>query len=376
MEDSFNPTVFVFGPGGVKGYLELGAALKLEKEGWFLNSTHYTGCSIGSGTALMLSCGYTMTDIVDDCMEYDIFTEFDNLDWSNMIDRGILENSTMEELLKSRVENKFGFIPTLKQLYLASGIVFTAVSYNETKKRTEYLNKDTEPDLSCIEAALMSMAMPVIFKSRVYNDCEYIDGAIGDPYPVLIHDNGQKDILGMYINTNSESVSNLPGQYSKIWEKAARVFMGPIKEYRDKIISWSSDRVKHLKLCCDIRDPIGVTVNKDSRQKMVIAGYKVAATFIDKLSHPEKYKLLLSDDEEIPQLEDVIKYEKQHGKTEKEILDLLNGSQDDDIFHELLNIFPEDSDKIKEDINSNSDEIVWVTVTQDMLEKLPSMFNK
>ena len=301
----WKPVEIVLGPGGVKGFLLLGALLKLT-EVYSSEIKYWTGCSIGSAIALMMTCSYSIKDIIDDCLNFDILEDFNNFDIFKAIEKdGLISNQTMEKILTDRVNNKFGFIPTLKELYLKTGVIYTSVTYNYDKMKKEYLNKDTEPDLSCVEAAMMSMAMPIIIQPRIYKGCEYLDGAIGDPYPVLYHDNGERNILGIYINSEHHISRNKNSKISILY-KSYGIVQGFIKTIRDIHVEMSSDKVKHLELESSIIDSIGVTLSKEDRQNMIDTGFKMANLFLDKLNNPGKYIILLPDDEEIPIIDDLI----------------------------------------------------------------------
>ena len=48
------PEVIVIGPGGCKGFLELGALLYLEKEGYLRSVKTYAGVSVGAVISLLI----------------------------------------------------------------------------------------------------------------------------------------------------------------------------------------------------------------------------------------------------------------------------------------------------------------------------------
>lgn len=352
MEDinNWRPNVIVLGPGGAKGYLELGALMKLKEAGYTDKVTQWIGCSIGSGIALMIVCGYTPEAITKDFMDFNILDDIINIDFSQILTKaGLIEMKSLERLLEIRVQQSFGFIPTLKQLYLATGLIYVSVTYNTDKLRVEYLDKNTEPDLLCVEATMMSMAMPIFICPRTYKGSQYIDGAVGDPYPVLIYDNGLNDILGIYINSeNPGSNPSIP----PILYKAYQVIQGTIKRLRDQNITWSSDKVKHLELKTQIIDSIGITINIEERKKMIQDGYRGATRFLDKLNNPNKYKLLLEDGEEIPTVEDLLS----RGIILEGMIDLLDSVEP--IFESTSNG------------SSDSDDILYIPLTKQMEENL------
>jgi len=306
-DDNFSkwrPEEIVLGPGGVKGFLLLGALLKIT-EVYPDKIKYWTGCSIGSAIALMMTCSYSIKDMIEDCLNFDILEDFNDFDISMAIEKdGLISNQTMEKILTSRVKDKFGYIPTLKQLYIATDIVYTSITYNYDKMQKEYLNKDTNPNLSCIEAAMMSMSMPIIIQPRIYKGCEYLDGAIGDPYPVLYHDNDSRNILGIYISSESHNIRYKNSKISILY-KAYGIIEGFIKTIRDEHIELSSDKVKHLELNSSVIDSIGVTLSREDKQGMIDKGFRMANLFLDKEFNPDKYTILLPDDEEIPIISDL-----------------------------------------------------------------------
>ena len=317
----WQPEELVLGPGAVKGFLILGALQKLLD--YYKNVKYWTGCSIGSAIALLLVSGYTIEEIIEDCLAFDVLEDLNHITLQNILEKaGIISNQNMEETMSMRIQQKFGFIPTLKQLYLATGLIYTSVTYNNTKMRTEYLNKDTEPDILCVEAAMMSMAMPVAIQPRIYKGCEYVDGAVGDPYPILYHDNGKRNILGIYISSDHNTCKN-NNIKTAILHKAYEAVQALIKSLRDKHIEWASDKVKHLGLTTDIKDSIGITINRAAREAMIKSGYNNAEVFLAQISHPNKYTILLSEDEEIAIVENDIMLDESSSEDE-EILTIVN----------------------------------------------------
>ena len=162
--------------------------------------------------------------------------------------------------------------------------------------RPEFLDKDTEPDLSCVEAAMMSMAVPILMLPRKYKSNVYIDGAIGSPYPVSAFDHDENKILGMYISSEVDLYSSDKNPTNFIY----RLVQAGIKVIRDKEIEHSSSNVKHSPLKTLIRDTTGISIDKESRYLMVEQGYNCAETFLKINTNPEKYNLNISEIEEIP----------------------------------------------------------------------------
>lgn len=271
MSKDFIPKVLVLGPGGIKGLLQVGAISYFEKTGLLDNVKEFVGCSIGSVICLLKICGYVAKDMIIEGSNVSIF-ENAEIDLTKATkDAGIVSMSIMANTIGSLVKMKMGKIPTLNELFMATGKILYCSTYNITEKKKAYISMHTHPDLSCVKACMMSCAVPILFGKMEYKKSIYIDGAIGDPYPISIFDDGKTDILGIYIYTDirpqSQIVSTLVDLGSAI--------LG-IDEKIQASISKSSNRCRHLRLECGIVDMTGVSVSIREKAKLVIDGWNFA----------------------------------------------------------------------------------------------------
>ncbi len=344
----WKPNVFVLGPGGAKGYLELGLMLKFEQEDYLSTLKEFIGCSVGASIALLTVVGYTVTQIINDCIDMNLINDITDINIEHLTDSpGLLRVKTLENLLKTRVQDKFGMVPTLKQLYMATGILLIIVTFNLDKMRPEYLSKDTDPDLSSVEAAMMSMAVPALICPRIYKGNVYIDGAIGDPYPILHLDNGENDILGVYIDSEHSSHSS----DRSIPRYLYRCAQASMKVLRDQAIKQASDRCKHIALRTPVMDTTGMSLTNGAKRAMIESGYKSATIFLIKIKDPVKYQLLLDDSEEIPIVEEII----------EEIGDGINEGVLDNETEQMLNLLSNDPNETGMVFNNGSGEDLFVS---------------
>jgi len=170
------------------------------------------------------------------------------------------------------------------------------ITFNLDKYRVEYLDKDTEPDLSCLEAAMMSMAVPLLIQPRKHKGYVYCDGAIGAPYPVLHFDKNGNKVLGMYISSEEDLYCSDTKPTNYIY----RLIQAGMRTLRNFEISYSSKNVKNIALNTLIKDTTGLSINREMREKMIEYGYECADKFIKINTDPEKYEYHLRDNEEIP----------------------------------------------------------------------------
>ncbi len=296
----WKPDLVLLGPGGAKGFLEVGCCKRLFEEKDFLkNVTDWVGVSAGAAISLLIIIGYTPDEVNDICLSIDLIDDLITINLDDAKEKlGLISNKTVEDTLIKYVKAKCNCIPTLQHLYELTGKTYTAVTYNTDKMREEYLNKNTEPKLSCIEATLMSMAIPGFIQPRKYKGCVYVDGAIAAPYPVLEYDDG-RNILGIFISSEQDNYSS----NKKIMHFTYRLIQAGMKRSRDIEIKYSSDRVKHICLKTSIKDTIGISISDGDKKGMVDHGYKCATQFLTINSNPDKY---VEDEGEIPNLEQSI----------------------------------------------------------------------
>ena len=267
----WKPEVLVLGPGGAKGMVEVGAIMYLEKINMLSDVEIIVGCSIGSVIGLMLICGYTSLEIMIEGSEISIFDNID-LDVEKMKrEMGIFSLDILSRRLVNLVCKKMGHELTLHQLYLATGKTLVCTAYNTTKKRTEYLSKDSHPNMGCVKACLLSSAIPVLFGKMEHDGSRYIDGAIGNPYPVGPYDNGKRKILGIYIHTISKDREDLLSYFIDV----VHTMIG-LDQRREIIIQSSTTSCKHLRLECSVIDTTGASLDINSKAKMVTDGWNVA----------------------------------------------------------------------------------------------------
>jgi predicted acylesterase/phospholipase RssA len=256
----------------------------------YLSEVHtYVGVSVGSIISLLTVCGYTPIEIISDALEVDIFEDISKFSWSNIQESfinirdniGIISTQSIRKKLIHKVEAKFGFVPSLKQLYELTQRTFVSVSANLDKEQTEYMSFKTDPDLSCVDAVMYSMNIPIIFYKLKYKDCVYVNGALGNPYPVDIYDDGKTNILGIY--TKSTKKTNKEPENATTTMYIHKIIHFSMTTIRDRIIDNASDKCKHIALEAEIMDSIGLTIDTKLKAEMFMKGLKKTDGFLRSL---------------------------------------------------------------------------------------------
>ena len=319
------PDVILLGPAGAKAYMYLSCLKrlfeekmekiekiekiekmekmekmeKIEKteEHFLSNVKNWIGVSAGAALSLLIVSGYSIDEITNICMEINLTDDIMSINIDEARQKlGLIKNKTIEDKLKYYISLKFGFIPNLKQLYSLSGIGLSMATFNLDKMRPEFLDKDSEPELCCVEAAMMSMAVPILMQPRKYKGYSYIDGALGSPYPISVFDHDDKKILGLYISSEEDCIRSDNNPASFLY----RLIHSSMKVLRDNEIKYASKNVKHIVLKSAVKDTTGLTINTEMKQNMLNQGYSAADNFLKIVTNPEKYDISLKENEEIP----------------------------------------------------------------------------
>lgn len=256
----------ILGPGGIKGFLELGSLYYLEKNGHLNNIKTYIGVSIGSLLALLLSANFSVLDILLEFLDIDVEKkDFKILSLS--VDFGILDLDKIRIKIEEMLINKWGKALTLKELYECTGIKYISVATNNTTKSSELISKDTFPDMKCSTAALASMTIPLIFKKIKYKGVLYTDGAISLPYPSLLFDNGIDNILCIHIYNDNYKVDDLLHYiYNNI-----NIITNQMKNIA---VNKASDKCKFIFLNSKIIDILGTSIDTEGKIRMFLEGYE------------------------------------------------------------------------------------------------------
>lgn len=290
----WKPDVLVLGPGGVKGFLELGALILLESEGLLRNVTSYAGVSVGAIIALLLVAGYTVTEVIADAVDTNLFQDLSSIDLEHVkANVGLISNRAVKEKLISRLEEKFGILPNLEQLYLITGLEFMCVTMNLSKCRAEYISRHTKPSMGCVDAVMLSMNIPLIFYKLKYQGCVYIDGAFANSYPIDQYDDGTRNILGIYIATEAAD-RTIPEDFP-IPMYLYKIIDCSMVENRERIIRAASSRCRHLKLFSQTIDTLGLTMDIKTKSQLVLHGYQMAKEFVEQIRQPCQDVIVMSD---------------------------------------------------------------------------------
>lgn len=235
---AYRPDVLVLSSGSDKGMAEIGALEKPYEEGVLSNLTTIIGCSVGAIIGYLLAIGCTPQEIMIFGLGLKLFknntqlaqltAEFAVCDHAVVIDK-----LTHISLLKLRK------LPTLLELFTERKIrlIAPAVNVNLKVPAIEYLDYLNNPDLLALEAVKRSISIQPLFPPVIDGDKTWVDGAIIDPFPIGLLDDGHHEILGVH----TEVIGGETGNFIEHMSLITSILVDQVKRMK---ISQVSSKVR------------------------------------------------------------------------------------------------------------------------------------
>ena len=206
MNEFNNKEILVLSGGGIKGIALIGALKALEEKNKLEQIITFAGTSIGGIIACMLVIGYTVTELYEFILNYEL-NNIRQIDLSNImlnycIDNGIKLDLFLTELIKNKnIDPSI----TLSDLYSKTNkrLILTTMCLNDPTKPV-YLWYKTHPDLSLLVALRMTSALVPYYCSIEYLGKMYADGGYIDNYPMRIFRGKLDKVIGLYLTKNIE----------------------------------------------------------------------------------------------------------------------------------------------------------------------------
>lgn len=267
----------LIGPGGIKGFMELGFLLYMEEKSLLDKCTAFVGVSVGAIISLLIVAGYSIYEIIDQASKTNLLEDINSTSLFE-IQRvsGLISQKKIKENLEELIVAKFGKVLSMGELYLATGIelYLTSLRLHPTNPQPVHFSYQVNPEISCVEAAILSANIPIIFHRLYYQRDSYIDGALGDPYPIHLLDNGNRNVLGLYIQATFD-------QQDGFLTYLRQIFYASMLQLRNIRIQQASLRCRHVSLESNNLDPVGFSTNANDKITMVKEGYEVARKFFE-----------------------------------------------------------------------------------------------
>ena len=285
-KSEWDPSVLILGPGGVKGYLELGALQFYFQKNLTEKLRTIVGVSIGSIIGLLLAIGYDVDEVITIALSIDMsqtIMQGKSFNPQLLNNWGLIDREPLKCFLSSLVGLKFGSIPTFNELYEQNHIELVIVATNLERKCPTHFSRKTYPNLDVVEAVLMSCNIPFIFPVYHFGEMTYIDGAFSDPFPLHPFDDGETDILGIYVNDH-------PVPRKSIFSYIYAILDSMIETIKKVQLKTKSSKV----LCVDIDsisiNPVNLFLDDHDKREMLQVGHDSARVSWENFTGKSKAK--------------------------------------------------------------------------------------
>jgi len=210
-------------------------------------------------------------------IDFESFLDMSKLEIDNLlIDFGLFDGEKLSDYINSIVRNVLNKENiTLKQLYDKIPVKLTVKVFNVTKKHLEYINYETDPDLSLALLGKMTTAIPFFFKPVEYNGNFYVDGGLRGHYP--IERCKTENYLGIFIQGGT-----VPQQLEIYnWLPILKFIHSLMINQDDIIYQIKGNNSSKKDLFVEINQGLNFNLTQERKLEMIEIGYNKTLQHID-----------------------------------------------------------------------------------------------
>jgi len=248
------------------------------------------GTSAGGMVGILLCLKYDWETLNDyEIMRpwHELFSIKINAIFESYKNRGIFGKQTIEKAFKPLLDAKdLSINITLKEFYEYSKIELHFYSFEINKFKTEDISYLTHPDISLIDAAIMTSALPILVTPVIIENKCYMDGGVSANYPLkYCVDSGKNEdeILGLCNQYDNEQKNHVDND-SNLLEFVLCFFFKMFNNLTSKIVN---PKIKY-EVVCNVKH---ITLNylastmtsKEVRKELYQKGIESAKAFINRL---------------------------------------------------------------------------------------------
>ena len=210
------------------------------------------GTSAGSIVGILLCLKYdweTLNDYAIMRPWHELFNIKINAIFESYKNRGIFGKTIIEKAFKPLLDAKdLSINITLKEFYEYSKIELHLYSFEINQFNTEDISYLTHPDLSLIDAVMMSSALPILVTPVIIDNKCYMDGGVSVNYPLkYCIDSGKNEdeILGLCNQYDSQQKNHVDST-SNLLEFVLCFFFKMFNNLSSKIVN---PKIKYEVIC-------------------------------------------------------------------------------------------------------------------------------
>jgi predicted acylesterase/phospholipase RssA len=209
--------------GGIRGVLQLGGIQEFWRRGQLEGLTHLAGSSVGAMNASLLSIGYEPLSLLGELCDPEFVSVFNSINFMNLPNLyGLYPTVIIRKKMEQLVILKLGYIPTFAQVLDRLGKHLTIAGYclsDPVGERKIFFSPDTTPDMSIVDAVVLSCAIPMVFQKTTLKGKTYLDGAYNTTLPLRELQRvmpASSAILGFVLTSNPVSLETFLGYLTEV----------------------------------------------------------------------------------------------------------------------------------------------------------------
>lgn len=264
----------VLSGGAVRGFITLGGLQYVHENLYLKHIKTFIGTSVGSMINYLLCIGYTPLELLVYISTHsEIFETLRSLDVVNMYNgHGATSFIVIQDILEKLTISKIGRFITLQDLYDQFDKKLICTAYNDTDSKTEYMSYENNPNLPCLTAIRMSCSIPEIFENFNYEGKQYIDGGIGDNFPIQLGEKEGDRVLAFLVTKKDKASMRENEPFIERVYRRAFIAINQLIEYK---ISQSTDRTTIIRLGYPSIGFFNFDVTASDRMNMFSHGYQI-----------------------------------------------------------------------------------------------------
>lgn len=284
-------TNICFEGGGILGTAYAGCLERLDANGILDSIKNFAGSSAGCLPAAALACGADITyiktvmkdfnpgSLADD--DFGIFGDFYRL-WNEY---GWHKGDALIEWCSAIIEKLTGNPKiTFKDVYRTYGHSLIITGTNLDKMTTEYFSHETTGDMPIVLAMRISCSFPWYFTAPRYNGSLYVDGGLGNNFPMnifYIDDKPNPATLGVKL-LSSDEINNVHKPVTSLKTHAMNI-LDMLYSQAQRVHVHSDDWENVIKINIGTMTSMNLNISSDEKNYLIDQGKSAADEFINKL---------------------------------------------------------------------------------------------
>jgi predicted patatin/cPLA2 family phospholipase len=265
--------------GGMKGIVYFGILSYLETNKFInLNNIHtYAGSSVGGLIGFLFSIGYSVNEMIDFTLNFNFASIQTELNCEDIFTNyGICSNHKIVIILEHFLKHKYNIIDiTFIDLYKLTGKKLVIIGTNISDSCYEVFDYNNTPDMSVMLALKITSCIPVLFEPILYKNKYYVDGGIGNAFPINYCN--INTTLGLYVITRNRKIDSIKNVMLSCITILQNV------PYKERIEYNNVIKIENIDINFDEFD-----ASKERKQELIDRGINIANDYINNFKKKEK----------------------------------------------------------------------------------------